>query len=186
MPFNRNWVEELAMEWLIIDGFLVESNVRLSATRAGGVYEADLVGAKIENNRLKIKHVETGSLAGNPEKNFSTVMAKFNDANRKDVEDLVKEKVGWKGDVDYEAIYIASYAWKVSDLQKRLRDGNIELHMLEKPLLETILDTIDRWKNEQRSLGRRKTTSITLPDPFWLLALIDHLQDKDILPMKKR
>ena len=47
MPFPKTYVEELIIEWLHIDGFLVEANLPVAVTSAGGRGEADVVGASL-------------------------------------------------------------------------------------------------------------------------------------------
>jgi len=83
MPFTRNWVEELILEWLLLRGYLALSNVRLKSGKSGGVKEADILGLKLVKEVgglnggrkgiievLEIVHVETGSLTENFEKNL--------------------------------------------------------------------------------------------------------------------
>jgi len=43
MPLPRNWLEELVAEWLSLQGYLVETNIRLLGKR-----EADVIGVKLE------------------------------------------------------------------------------------------------------------------------------------------
>lgn len=49
MPFPRTWVEELIVEWLHLEGFIVVANLPISVSSAGGRGEVDVVGARIEN-----------------------------------------------------------------------------------------------------------------------------------------
>ncbi|MCD6470321.1 hypothetical protein J7L29_05925 [Candidatus Bathyarchaeota archaeon] len=53
----KNWLEELVAEWPSLQGYLVETNVRLKAGKGGGVDEADVIGVKLEGSTLHIKHI---------------------------------------------------------------------------------------------------------------------------------
>lgn len=76
MPIPKNWLEELALEWLLLEGYITLTNVRLKSGKGGGTKEADVIGLKlIRKNEegilkeiLEIKHVETGSLSEKFEK----------------------------------------------------------------------------------------------------------------------
>jgi hypothetical protein len=78
MPFARNWVEELVIEWLQLDGFLVESNVPVGVARAGGRLEADVIAARTNENSLQIWHIEAGQLAAG-DASVHSVQPKFSD-----------------------------------------------------------------------------------------------------------
>jgi len=173
VPIPRNWVEELAVEWLAINGYLTETNVRLKAPERGGVAEADVVGAKISNEQLHIIHIETGSLAGGFEK-----------AKRDAIEDMIEDLVEWEADKDYEAVYIASYAANVDRLKAELKQDKIEFLMLQEFIRTKVFEAIDRWKRRQLEAGRRKTVTITLPECHWLLNLLDFLRRRSLLSLK--
>lgn len=157
MPIPKNWVEELAIEWLTLQGYLVESNVRLQAVKGGGITEADVIGARVRNEALEIVHLETGALAGGLEANLKRVRDKFQEAKRKVVSDIVSEKVAWESEQTYEAIYIASSASRVEELKRELEKDNIKLLRLDEFVREEVLKTIEGWKENQRKVGRRKS-----------------------------
>lgn len=184
MPIPRNWVEELAVEWLAINGYLTETNVRLKAPERGGVAEADVVGAKISNEQLHIIHIETGSLAGGFEKDLTTVRKKFEKAKRDAIEGMIEDLVEWEADKDYEAVYIASYAANVDRLKAELKQDKIEFLMLQEFIRTKVFEAIDRWKRRQLEAGRRKTVTITLPECHWLLNLLDFLRRRSLLSLK--
>ena len=53
----KNWLEELVAEWPSLQGYLVETNVRLKAGKSGGADEADVTAVKLEGSTLHIKHI---------------------------------------------------------------------------------------------------------------------------------
>jgi len=60
LPFPSNWTEELICEYLELEGYFVKTNNPISLNRVGGRGEMDAVGIKLEQNKLKIIHIETG------------------------------------------------------------------------------------------------------------------------------
>ena len=68
MPIPRNWSEELACEWLWLQGYS-EVGIPLDKGVSGGRDEADVVGFKgknvsINGGMIEIYHIEIGELAG--------------------------------------------------------------------------------------------------------------------------
>lgn len=181
MPIPRNWVEELAIEWLTIGGYLTESNVRLKAEKRGGIPEADVIGAKLEHECLDVVHVETGSLAQGFEKNLRWVRKKFEHARREAIEAIFRETIEWAGDVSYRPIFIASYASRPDDMKSKLEEDKIHFWMFEEFVEKEVFKSIDEWKNKQVEAGRRKTQKPTLPECYWLLNLLDSLRTKKLL-----
>lgn len=186
MPIPKNWVEELAVEWLTLEGYMTESNVRLKATRRGGVPEADVVGAKLAVEQLQIKHIETGSLSGGLQNNLETVKAKFGEDRKDAVTSIVREKIAWEDDIGYDCIYIASYAGKPDELRISLTAEGISFWLLDEFIEAEVFRVIDDWKRTQVKSGRRRTSDtrhMTLPEPYWLLNLLDFLRQQGILSL---
>jgi hypothetical protein len=191
MPFPRNWVEELAFEWLAIEGYIAESNMRLKAAKKGGVFEADVVGVKLQNEALDIVHVETGSLSGKLEDNFTRITRKFVAANQIDLSNIIDEKVEWNDDVSYTPLYIASYLAKKQYpvLKRKLYEYShcqgyrkaIDLLLLEDFIVQKLLPSVDRWKRNERESGRRVTEKTTLPEPYWLSNLLDFMAQRKLI-----
>lgn len=181
MPFPRNWVEELASEWLVLKGYLVESNVRLRAKERGGVAEADVIGIKVEYSQLQIMHIETGSLAKSYKDNLDWVENKFNKDNQQCVESFAKRKVPWDSGTKYKCMFVASSASRASDLKDALSSSQIQFWMLDRFIEEMALPALQDWKKEQVKVGLRKTNNPTLPECLWLLQLVDFLELKQLL-----
>ncbi len=202
MPFPKNWVEELIIEWLHLKGFLVLSNVRLKSGRKGGVKEADILGIKLLKfwdehknmvvEKLKIKHIEVGMLSQNLGKNLNFIMKKFSkdriEAIKKIATDIIEVEESTKkegkhdhssisaAEIDYEPIYIATYVAKkqLGNLKKHVEKANIKLLHLDE-VIEEIMRDINEWKEKQLREGFRVTRMITLPENLWLLNFLDYM-----------
>ena len=59
MPFPSNWLEELVVEWLELEGFTISTSLFVSAEK-GGRFAPDVVGARIDlpSRQLVIRHCE--------------------------------------------------------------------------------------------------------------------------------
>ena len=98
MPIPKTWVEELVVEWLHIDGFLVESNLPVGTTEVGGRNEADVVGAKMDNNTLVIRHVEVGQFSGGVKGVESVLSKKFSQSIQNTIKDYFKRRLSFRSD----------------------------------------------------------------------------------------
>ena len=80
MPFPANWLEELVVEWLDLDGFAITTSVVVPAG-PGGRWVPDVVGAKLQDDgRLVIRHCEaTLAPAQNPKKTAERLKHKFSE-----------------------------------------------------------------------------------------------------------
>ena len=210
MPFAKNWVEELILEWLLLKGYLALSNVRLKSGKGGGVKEADILGLKLvkepkefdERKRaiievLEIVHIETGSLAENFEKNLKIIKSKFAPERVETIKEISLDTIELESvlgkfllgysrlgvsEVRYRRIYIASYVAKkqVNRLKEELEKDGIEFLTLEE-VLKAIIRDIDEWKRKQTEKGFRVTKRITLPESWWLLSLIDYMKSRGLI-----
>ena len=196
MPIPRNWVEELVLEWLLLRGYIVISNVRLKSGRRGGAKEADILGLKLlrEGKKvLEIMHVETGSVAQNFDENLKNIRNKFSSERERTLEEISLDIIELKSAVNraniskrYKRIYIASYVSRkqVDRLKEILKKDNIEFLTLEEVLRKIVKD-IDKWKQNQARKGRRTTVGITLPESWWLLNLIDFIKSRGLMKCVK-
>ena len=175
MPIPKNWVEELAAEWLALEGFLVETNVRLSAHAGGGVDEADVIGVRTDDSGGHIVHIETGQLVSSYSTNLKTVTDKFSDSRKQVVQSICRERIIWPGEAAYKCYYISDFAGSPEKLRIALEDTRIAFVPLQEFIIDHVLPTILRWKQQQQTSGRRKTTETTLPDCYWLMKLLDYL-----------
>ena len=93
MPLPRNWLEELVAEWLSLQGYLVETNIRLVGNR-----EADVIGVRLEDDRLEIKHVECSvQVAQKPSGNgLKGVLGKFEKECVEAMKKIVQSRLGAK------------------------------------------------------------------------------------------
>ena len=59
MPFPRNWTEEMVAEYLQLEGCLVVMG-HIIQIEGGGRREMDVLGFKVEGEKLTVVHIETG------------------------------------------------------------------------------------------------------------------------------
>lgn len=179
MPFAKNWVEELVAEWLQLDGYLVEVGLPVSVAKAGGRYEADIVGARIRGNILEVFHVECGQLSGG-QQSVNSLQKKFSSNNCVKIENYFKQRLGFAGaDVKYHKMYVASF-WSKPTMQGA-RNLGINVRPLPNFISNEVIQTIQKWKANPPQQPRTKGGHITLPESCWFLQLIDYLYNKGLL-----
>lgn len=179
MPFARNWLEELVIEWLQIDGFLVESNLPVAVAIAGGRFEADVVGAKIHKNAMDLRHIESGNLTGG-NKSVVSVLKKFSDVVKTHLEAYFKNKFSFSGPIiNYEKIYIAAYSTK--SVEAKLSSHGIKVIRVKDFIFSHVFPTVQNWKNNPPHQPKIRGSYITLPDSLWLLKLLDFLNSHGAL-----
>jgi len=180
MPIPKNWLEELAAEWLQLDGYLVESNVPILSNRVGGRQEADIIGARCTSDQLEIVHCETGQLAEG-QRSVESLRKKFSDEVCQEVQKRFVRMFCFptQGNVTYRKVYVASY-W--SDLTMTgANELSIEVKTLPDFIRKDVIPTIQRWKENPVGYGRARGGGITLPEGHWLLCLIDYLNGHKLL-----
>lgn len=179
MPFPKTWVEELVVEWLQLEGYLVVANLPVSVAKAGGRNEVDIVGARVENNELKIMHIETGLRASKPDDTVNMLNRKFSDAVCQRVEAYFKELFGWtddRGTINYQKFYIATYFPETH--RNVFKEAGVELEHVSDFICERVLPAIQIWQENPPHQPRHPGESVTLPESYWLLKLIESLRDR--------
>ena len=180
MPFPKTWAEELIIEWLHLDGFLVEANLPAGVTKRGGRLEVDIVGARISGNKLEIKHIETGQLSGGKEGANSIKEKKFSNDVCSSVINYFKQRFSFTGNrIDYQKIFIPTH-WSNLTI-KILTQSGITVKTLPDFICHEILPTIQKWKQNPPHQPQTKGKYVTLPESYWLLQLIDYLNDRKLL-----
>ena len=173
MPYTRTWSEELVAEWLQLDGYFIEISVPYGVTKAGGRFEADVIGVKIENNILEIKHIEVGNLAESATNNIKIIQNKFTPAKINALITYCRQKLAFKGKVNYSNLYVATY---VSNRTIPLAKKNgVNLKCIEDFIRDDVVPTIKRWKANPPYHPITRGKIIALPDGLWLLHLIDYV-----------
>ena len=183
MPFGSTWSEELIAEWLEMKGYLTVINLPVGTGKVGvgGRKQADVVGIKISEGTPEIWHVEVGSLPSNLEENIKRIKNKFSD----DVKECVKEYFSDKPDEinDYEMTYVSTYESRTEELRGDLEKSGIKL-LTFREMVERILgkDIEEYKKNRQtKTSASTKPPLRTLPESWWLLILLDYLQQRELL-----
>lgn len=173
MPYTRTWSEELAAEWLQLEGYFIEVSVPIGVTKKGGRFEADVLGIRIKRGILQVMHVEVGNLGESAQKNIQIVQHKFSHQKQNDVINYCKKKLGFKGRVFYNNLYVATYVSKKTlPIAKK---NNINLKQIEDFIQQDVVPAINRWKANPPTGSKTKGKMITLPDGLWLLHLIDYI-----------
>ena len=166
-------------EWLQLEGYLVEIGLPVSVARAGGRYEADVVGARIRGNVLDVFHGECGQLAGG-QKSVNSLQKKFSPNNCVKIEYYFRQRLGFAGvKVNYHKVYIASF-WSKPTMQGA---GNFGINVRPLPdfIHNEVIQAIQRWKANPPQQPRTRGGHITLPESCWILQLIDYLNNKGLL-----
>jgi len=179
MPFPKTWVEELIIEWLHLEGFLVEANFPVGVAKLGGRLEVDVVGAKISNGVLEIIHVETGQLSAG-QKGIDFVKKKFSKKVCNSVSNYFKQGFSFtSGNIDYRKMYVPTY-WTKPTI-KGFENSGIEIETLPDFISNNVLRTINRWKQNPLHQPQIRGKSVTLPESYWILQLVDYLNAKRML-----
>ena len=181
MPIPANWLEELVIEWLDLDGFVVSTNVSVPA-KPGGKFAPDAVGARVdENGKLVIRHCEAGMfLIDAPKKVAGRYAKKFSPDIQKKVRDHFKNIFGDKrsDNAVYEKWIITLQASQKTkdELKDAIKD--VKICMLNDFVLGDVLATIQRWNKQFR------TESTAMPADKWLLHLLDGFRRAHLLADK--
>ena len=186
MPIPKTWVEELVVEWLHIDGFLVESNLPVGTTEVGGRNEADVVGAKMDNNTLVIRHVEVGQFSGGVKGVESVLSKKFSQSIQNSIKDYFKQRLSFTSDnIKYDKFYVLTY-WTGPTIEAEAlkRYGVIPLPLPDF-IQDNVIPSIQRWKENPPHGSRLRGEIIGLPETYWLLQLIDYMYNRRMLNIEK-
>lgn len=172
MPFVKTWSEEMVVEWLRCEGYFVEESAPFGVKPEGGRLEADVLGVKIENNVLEIKHIEVGNLTGSTKEDTQRVQRKFSPSQ---IIDYCKRKLNFSGKTNLGCMYVVTYSSKKKI--KAIRQATkLNVKRMEDFIREDVYPAIDRWRH--RPPYELKSKTGTLPDGLWLLHLLDYLQRK--------
>jgi hypothetical protein len=187
MPIPRNWSEELVHEWLNLRGYLTDVGVPLGSPSVGGRFEADIVGVLAnENNNhriLEIYHVEVGSLSDNLDKNINRILKKFSDGAFNMLKERYVKRIGNADEFCYINLYIDTWGTKqkINRLEndERIKKREIKICIMD-DLYRAIYEAIDDWKKAP-GFPVRSGAKPTLPEGYWMLKLIDHLDTMKLL-----
>lgn len=183
MPFPKTWTEELIAEWLELDGFLTQTNLPVHVPKAGGRFEADVVGARIKEEGkervLQIRHVETGTLAGGKTSAHS-VKKKFSENTVSSVTEYFKRVLSLENpETTYEKIYVATY-WSAPVI-RNVTEVGVKVIPLPDFIRDRVLPTVQKAKkNLARRLSMKGSTAM-LPESLWLLQMLDYLGAQHML-----
>jgi len=151
----------------------------VGVTKPGGRLEADVVGARIWKDKLEIRHIETGTLSQGVQGANSIAGKKFSAYVSRSISKYFKQKFSFKGGVEYEKIYVPTYSSKptVRELQRL----GIEVIKLPDLIREKVAETIQEWKRNPPDHPQITGKSVTLPESYWLLQMLDYLKFHNML-----
>jgi hypothetical protein len=184
MPFPRTWSEELICEWLGLEGYSTETGVAVGVGKGGGRKEADVVGFKIDANSgspvLEIYHVEVGELSGNHAANVLTLKEKFSPSRIGEACSRCQKRTAFTGTIKYDKLYVdiwatASKAAKFMADPEVIKEG-IKVFTL-KDLFTEVLASVKTYRPTHVS----KSMEVSLPEGFWMLKMIEGLQQWKML-----
>lgn len=175
MPFPRNWTEELVSEYLQLDGCLVETGHPVQI-KGGGRGELNVLGFKVENDELKIIHVETG-VPSSIKDLKETVEWKFDSVVRREIRRIAKRFFFGFKTFTYSPWYVSVWekgtGKKWQKLKKEKKKEGITLITVEE-LMEKVENAIVEWKKRNTT---KKGTEPTLPENLWLLKFLERIKD---------
>ena len=151
MPVPANWLEELVIEWLDLEGFVTSTNISVPA-KPGGKFAPDAVGAKRgEKGNLVIRHCEAAMfLIDAPDTVAERYARKFSETEsevRSHFENVFG--VGQSDRDVYEKWVITFQASE--NVQKALREvePGVKIYFLKDFIRNEVLETIRKWKSRQ-------------------------------------
>ncbi len=164
MPFATTWSEELVAEWLAIEGYLVETNVPIGSGRGGGRREADIIGVRIERDRVNIIHAEVASFAESPNKTIPRYKNKFYWGEK-----YIKER--WKQERKIKLKKLIVGTWISENMRKAIREGlpDVKLITFEELLEKEIYPIVGEYVRKFR----------VFPENFWLLNFLWYLKQAE-------
>ncbi len=172
MPYTKTWSEELVAEWLQLEGYLVEVSLPLPAGSQGGRGEADVVGARINQNTLEIRHIEVGSLPENTKDNLSRIRSKYTPHKQNYIKKYFSTRFNFplSGHIKYEALWIVTHT--ANKTATAAGQEGYTVQKIDDFVKKTICDSIKNWKKKP-PFQLTKGKALVLPDSLWLLQIID-------------
>jgi len=182
VPPARTWLEELVVEWLTLEGYLVLTNVRL-----GGAREADVVGFKaLEEGGYEVIHVEAGMYFLSPDKLLDTVIRKIQ-GREDDVRRVLKYYIGEEvKEARYRKVFVTVWFKAYESVKDALREQHGIETMTVEEVVERILENLSRWEahlKKERLRGRG--TRVVPPESLRLTSLISYLSSRGMLKLKR-
>ena len=194
MGFSKNWLEEIVSEWLSLKGYLVETNVPLSSKTGGGRGEADVLGYKLDDDKLVLAHAEaTVQLTKSHADNVEMIKKKF-DENTNTIKEIARARVGNKAVGSVQHIFVSalvSSREEAQNLKNVLKTINIEF--MEFPeLIKNCMDAISNEGDKRVKQGLNKTNDYNqaifaaLPDGLWFMKMLGMMQRHRMLNISEK
>jgi hypothetical protein len=176
MSFGTTWSEELVVEWLVLKGYFILTNVPYAARKRGGaVVEADAVGFKIfDDGSAEVLHVEVGSYYESAEKLVEMVNEKFYKYEA-ELKNYLKYYLGSVAEkARYRRIFV-SVAPISDEVKNKLQELSIEVLTLDEAVNE-VFKAFNNWVNHLKTMKLRKPgTQVTPPQHFRAVPMLFYL-----------
>jgi hypothetical protein len=167
MPFPSTWSEELAAEYLQLEGYIVVTGYPVQIGKRGGRKDIDVLGFKVENGKLKILQLEIGQLYIGGEKVIEKIKEKFSASIKKEIDRIAKTV--FKG-LKYEWIKECVLLSPPPKQKRKLEREKIELLSFNE-FYKRVEEAVKNWREKNKT---KKGTPPTLPSNLWLLKLIEN------------
>ena len=170
LPFPTNWGEELISEYLELEGYFVRTNLPVPTEEKGGRGELDILGVKVEDEQLKILHIETGipSRLGEMKRIFAS-------STTKEIRRIARD-FGFEENYVLERWYVHTWGGqkglsrKWGHIKEELEQEGVALMTFEE-VLKKIAEAINKWREKYRG----KAQQSSLPSSLWLLKMLESL-----------
>lgn len=173
-------MEELVAEALQLEGFLVEVGLPTLPAKQGGRHEADVVGARLRNGKMEIRHYEISewlNFGRTKEMAKSYAKRKFAPEISRVITEYFSERFKGRPIGDYRKLVISKQVPKgFPEALKRLVRG-CEVVGLDEYILG-VAALVKKWK-EDNETGKGKLPE--LRQGLWLLKEVEFLSEYDLL-----
>jgi len=185
MPVSENWLEELVVEWLELEGFLTLIGPPVRGP-AGGVLPPDVVGARVgAGGRLEIRHCEAAMwFAQGPQAAAAAYQKKFSRGTRDQVWAEFSRLFAVPGPPDYEPWIICCEVGKpvASALHGAIQALQSKDPSLKDLQLRSLVDFLPEVRTTITGWRKIHPQVLGLPQSKWLLTLLDYMVHYRIWP----
>lgn len=177
MPFPANWLEELVIEWLDLEGFVISTSV-IVPVKQGGRFMPDVVGARVDRNgqRLLIRHCEAAMVLskGQVERYANHFNLEIERAVRGRFDNIFGERMSKQAKYEKWLITFRPGADVRDALEKSVQE--IRIVALSDFISTEVRPAIKRWREKSPN-----TETTQVPGDKWLLHLIDRFEHFGLL-----
>ncbi|MGC9021461.1 MAG: hypothetical protein ACP5KE_09680 [Candidatus Methanodesulfokora sp.] len=173
MPFPRTYSEELMAEILELEGYKCILGYKVGTGKRGGKKEADIIGVRLKDGNLEIKHCEVGTYYEKADKIYNIAIEKFSEERINAVKSEFAKKYGVdETRIKYEKVLVLPY--RVPNLPKVKQ--LLEKHGIEviagQEVIHYLKKVVENWKKENATA---KNPTPAIPESLWILKFWEFL-----------